>query len=85
MAAFANGRGELFGHLFDEIEQVDTFGGGANGLVGDARRAQANVAFDGAGEEIGVLQDDAEVFAEVGEVKDLMSMPPMRMVPCWTS
>ena len=67
-AAFEDGFGEGAGEGADEVGYVDFFGGVFYFLVGDPVGAEADVLGDGAGEEEGVLEDDAEAAAEGGEV-----------------
>ncbi len=67
-AAFAHGFGEFERQGADEVADVDLVAGALEALVGDPFRAEADVVGDGAGEEEGVLQDDAEAAAKPGEV-----------------
>ena len=67
-AAFAHGLGKLQRQGADEVADVDFVGGALEAFVGDPRGAEADVVGDGAGEEEGVLQDDAEALAQRVEV-----------------
>src|ERR1700692_4966369 len=48
----------------DEVADVDLVGGLLHGFVGNPVRPEADVVRDGAGEEEGILQDDAEALAQ---------------------
>lgn len=67
-AALAHRLRELGGQGADEVGDIDLFAGTLELIVGDPRRAEADVLRDGAGEEEGILQDDAEATAEGIEI-----------------
>ncbi len=67
-AAFGDGLGEGTGEGSDEVADVDLVGGVFELPVGDPGGAEADVVGDGAGEEEGVLEDDAEALAESVEI-----------------
>jgi len=67
-AALEDGLGEGAGQGADEVADVDLVGGVGDFIVGDPGGAHADVLGDVAGEEEGILQDDAEAAAEGEEV-----------------
>src|SRR5260370_1947474 len=67
-AAFVDAGGDAFGEGFDEIGKADFANGVLDGVAVDVGSAEANVCFDGAGEEEAVLKNDAEQAAEVLEI-----------------
>src|SRR5712664_2705800 len=67
-AAFVDAGGDAFGEGFDEIGKADFANGVLDGVAVDVGSAEAHVGFDGAGEEEGVLKNDAEQAAQVLEI-----------------
>ena len=67
-AAFADTGADAFGKGLDEIGKPDFADGVFYGGAIDVRRAKANVGFDGAAEQKGILEDDAEQTAEILQV-----------------
>src|SRR6266404_2439308 len=67
-AALVDAGGDAFGEGFDEIGKADFANGVLDGVAVDVGSAEAHVGFDGAGEEEGVLKNDAEQAAQVLEI-----------------
>src|ERR1700730_12940370 len=67
-AALVHAGADAFGERFDEIGEADFANGVFHGGAVDVWSAEADVGFDGAGEEEGILEDDAELAAKVLEI-----------------
>src|SRR4029077_895145 len=57
--AFVDAGADAFGERFDEIGETDFADGGFHGVAVDSGSAEADVGFDGASEQEGVLKNDA--------------------------
>ena len=64
-AAFVDGGVDAFGKRADEIAEADFVDGVFDGGAIDAGGAEADIGFDGAGEEERILEDDAELAAQI--------------------
>ena len=69
LAAFPHRSVEAIGQFLDEVEEVHLFGCVLNLVRSDMRCAQADIAFHGSGEKIGVLENDPEMAAEIDEIE----------------
>src|SRR5882762_9152722 len=67
-AAFVDTGADAFGKGLDEIGKPDFADGVLYGGAIDVRRAKANVGFDGAAEQEGILENDAEEATEILQV-----------------
>src|SRR5260221_1248107 len=60
-AALVDAGADAFGERFDEIGETDFADGIFHSGAVDVRTAEADVGFDGAGEEEGILEDDGQL------------------------
>src|SRR5229473_8434659 len=67
-AALVDAGADAFGERFDEIGEADFADGLLDGRAVNTGRAEADVGFNGAGEEEGILEDDAEEAAKILQI-----------------
>ena len=67
-AALVDGGADPLGKGLDEIGETNLADGVFDGLAVDAGSSEANVGFNGAGEKEGILENDAEVSAQVLDI-----------------